>query len=76
MRKYLFCYAAEFVIFPEAGTLDELFEALTLVQTRKVQAFPIVLVGTAFWSGLIDWMRQRMLSEGCLTQSELDLSVG
>ena len=66
-------HAAGFVIFPGGfGTLDELFEALTLVQTRKVEAFPIVLVGTAL-GGLIDWMRQRMLSEGCLTQSELDL---
>ena len=75
VRKYLFVkHAAGFVIFPGGfGTLDELFEALTLVQTRKVQAFPIVLVGTAFWSGLIDWMGQRMLSEGCLTRSELDL---
>ena len=75
VRKYLFVkHAVGFVIFPGGfGTLDELFEALTLVQTRKVEAFPIVLVGSAFWSGLIEWMRERMLSEGCLTQSELDL---
>ena len=75
VRKYLFVkHAVGFVIFPGGfGTLDELFEALTLVQTRKVEAFPIVLVGSAFWSGLIEWMQERMLSEGCLTQSELDL---
>jgi uncharacterized protein (TIGR00730 family) len=75
VRKYLFVkHAVGFVIFPGGfGTLDELFEALTLVQTRKVEAFPIILVGTSFWSGLIDWMRQRMLAEGCLAESELNL---
>jgi uncharacterized protein (TIGR00730 family) len=75
VRKYLFVkHAVGFVIFPGGfGTLDELFEALTLVQTRKVEAFPIVLVGTAFWSGLIEWMQQRMIAEGCLLESELNL---
>lgn len=75
VRKYLFVkHAVGFVIFPGGyGTLDELFEALTLVQTRKVEAFPIILVGHAFWSGLIEWMQQRMLAEGCLSESELNL---
>lgn len=75
VRKYLFVkHAVGFVIFPGGfGTLDELFEALTLVQTRKVEAFPIVLVGASFWSGLIEWMEQRMIAEGCLTESELNL---
>jgi uncharacterized protein (TIGR00730 family) len=75
VRKYLFVkHAVGFVIFPGGfGTLDELFEALTLVQTRKVEPFPIILVGTSFWSGLIDWMRDRMRGEGCLTESELNL---
>lgn len=75
VRKYLFVkHAVGFVIFPGGfGTLDELFEALTLVQTRKVEAFPIVLVGISFWAGLVDWMKERMLAEGCLSESELNL---
>lgn len=75
VRKYLFVkHAVGFVIFPGGfGTLDELFEALTLVQTRKVDAFPIILVGVSFWSGLIDWMQERMVSEGCLSESDLNL---
>jgi len=75
VRKYLFVkHAVGFVIFPGGfGTLDELFEALTLVQTRKVEAFPIVLVGVSFWSGLIEWMQQRMIAEGCIAESELNL---
>jgi uncharacterized protein (TIGR00730 family) len=75
VRKYLFVkHAVGFVIFPGGfGTLDELFEALTLVQTRKVEAFPIVLVGVSFWAGLVDWMKERMLAEGCLSESELIL---
>ena len=75
VRKYLFVkHAVGFVIFPGGfGTLDEMFEALTLVQTRKVAAFPIILVGVEYWQGLIDWMRDRMLAEGCLTEAELNL---
>ncbi len=75
VRKYLFVkHAVGFVIFPGGfGTMDELFEALTLVQTRKVEAFPIILVGISFWSGLVDWMRDRMRGEGCLAESELNL---
>lgn len=75
VRKYLFVkHAVGFVIFPGGyGTLDELFEALTLVQTRKVEAFPIILVGSSFWSGLVEWMQQRMLAEGCLSESDLNL---
>jgi uncharacterized protein (TIGR00730 family) len=75
VRKYLFVkHAVGFVIFPGGyGTLDELFEALTLVQTGKVEPFPIVLVGVDYWSGLIDWIKQQMLQEGCLSKEELDL---
>ena len=57
------------------GTLDELFEALTLAQTRKVTQFPIVLLGTAYWSGLLDWMRDTQLAEGKISQSDLDMMV-
>ena len=57
VRKTMFVkYAEAFVIFPGGfGTLDELFEALTLIQTRKVRNFPVVMVGTAYWAGLLDW---------------------
>ena len=75
VRKYLFVkHAVGFVIFPGGyGTLDELFEALTLVQTGKVRPFPIVLVGRDYWSGLVDWIVQRMLEQGCISADELDL---
>jgi uncharacterized protein (TIGR00730 family) len=75
VRKYLFVkHAVGFVIFPGGyGTLDELFEALTLVQTGKVKPFPIVLVDVDYWSGLVDWMKLRMLDQGCISEQELDL---
>jgi uncharacterized protein (TIGR00730 family) len=75
VRKYLFVkHAVGFVIFPGGfGTLDELFEALTLVQTLKVKPFPIVLVGRSFWQGLVEWMQERMVAEGCLSTADLNL---
>jgi uncharacterized protein (TIGR00730 family) len=64
-RKVMFVkYASAFICFPGGyGTLDELFETLTLVQTMKIEAFPILLYGSEYWSGLIDWMRKRLISE-------------
>lgn len=75
VRKFMFVkHAVGFVILPGGfGTLDELFEALTLVQTEKVRPFPIVLVGSAYWSGLLDWLRGTMLSHGCISAGDLDL---
>jgi uncharacterized protein (TIGR00730 family) len=75
VRKYLFVkHAVGFVIFPGGfGTLDELFEALILVQTLKVKPFPIILVGRPFWQGLVEWMQDRMVAEGCLSAAELNL---
>ncbi|MEH6556659.1 MAG: TIGR00730 family Rossman fold protein [Oceanicoccus sp.] len=75
VRKFLFVkHAVGFVIFPGGyGTMDELFEALTLVQTGKVDPFPIVLVGVKYWGGLIDWLQQTMLAEGCVTQGDMEL---
>jgi uncharacterized protein (TIGR00730 family) len=55
------------------GTLDELFEALVLIQTGKVVHFPVLLVGTAFWSGLIDWVREQLLERGLISAPDLDL---
>ena len=63
VRKVIFVkYSQGFVVMPGGfGTLDELFEAITLIQTKKIGKFPIILVGTAFWSGLIDWVQQVMI---------------
>jgi uncharacterized protein (TIGR00730 family) len=74
-RKIMFVrYANAFVVLPGGfGTLDELFEAATLIQTRKISHFPILLVGTDYWSGLVTWLRQRMLAGGKIGQRDLDL---
>jgi uncharacterized protein (TIGR00730 family) len=67
-------YSVAFVICPGGyGTLDELFEALTLVQTGKIRRFPIVLLGSDYWGGLLEWLRGRMLAEGCIDEGDLDL---
>ncbi|MGY1813746.1 LOG family protein [Blastococcus sp. SYSU D00820] len=75
VRKTMFVkYAQAFVILPGGfGTLDELFEALTLVQTRKVTRFPVVLFGSAYWQGLIDWVRATMVPAGTISESDLEL---
>jgi uncharacterized protein (TIGR00730 family) len=74
-RKTMFVkYAQGFIVMPGGfGTLDELFESLTLVQTQKVTWFPIVLVGTEFWSGLLDWVREKLLARGTVSPADLDL---
>jgi uncharacterized protein (TIGR00730 family) len=74
-RKIMFVrYASGFVVFPGGfGTMDELFEALTLIQTEKVTEFPVVLVGSAYWRGLVDWFHERMLAEGNISPADLDL---
>jgi hypothetical protein len=75
VRKTMFVkYAVGFVVLPGGfGTLDELFEALTLVQTKKVTRFPVVLMDTAYWAGLFDWIRATMLRDGKIGASDLDL---
>ncbi len=74
-RKTMFVkYSQGFVVMPGGfGTLDELFESLTLVQTRKVTSFPVVLFGTAYWGGLLDWLRSSMLASGAIGASDLAL---
>jgi uncharacterized protein (TIGR00730 family) len=74
-RKTMFVkYAQGFVVLPGGfGTMDEMFEALTLVQTRKVTRFPVVLMGVAYWSGLLDWLRSTMCAEGKVSPEDLDL---
>jgi uncharacterized protein (TIGR00730 family) len=77
VRKTMFVkYAEAFVIFPGGfGTLDELFEALTLIQTRKVKHFPVVMVGKDYWGGLMDWIKNTMMVEGKVSPEDLDLLV-
>jgi uncharacterized protein (TIGR00730 family) len=74
-RKVMFVrYATGFVVFPGGfGTLDELFEALVLIQTRKIREFPVVLVGTEWWSGLIGWARERLAEEAMISWGDLEL---
>ena len=74
-RKTMFVkYADAFVILPGGiGTLDELFESLTLIQTGKVRDFPVVLVGSAYWKGLLDWMRDVQLPAGAISEADLHL---
>jgi uncharacterized protein (TIGR00730 family) len=74
-RKTMFVkYAQGFVVMPGGfGTLDELFEALTLVQTQKVTSFPVVLFGSAYWQGLLDWFADTAMAHGSVAQSDLDL---
>ena len=74
-RKLMFVrYATAFVVFPGGfGTLDELFEALVLIQTGKIRDFPVVLMGVEFWDGLLDWMRDKLAVERVIAPADLDL---
>ncbi len=75
VRKLMFVkYAVGYVIFPGGfGTMDELFEALTLIQTKKIRSFPVILVGREYWEGLFSWLRKTMLGEGSIGPEDLDL---
>lgn len=75
VRKVMFVkYSQGFVVMPGGfGTLDELFEAITLIQTHKIDTFPIILVGTEFWTGLVDWIKKTLLNEGNISAKDLDL---
>ena len=75
VRKVMFVkYSQGFVVMPGGfGTLDELFEAITLIQTHKIDRFPIILVGTEFWSGLLDWIKKTLVSEGNISPQDIDL---
>ena len=74
-RKTMFVkYSDGFIVMPGGfGTLDELFESITLVQTRKVESFPVVLVGRDYWGGLVDWIRSSLLGSGMIAPQDLDL---
>jgi uncharacterized protein (TIGR00730 family) len=74
-RKTMFVkYSQGFVVLPGGlGTFDEMFEAMTLAQTRKVTSFPVVLIGVDYWSGLLDWLRGTVLSDGKISEADLDM---
>lgn len=73
VRKVMFIkYSMAFIGMPGGfGTMDELFESLTLIQTRRVKRFPVILVGSEFWGGLVDWIKERMLSERYINEDDL-----
>ena len=73
-RKTMFVkYSQGYIVMPGGmGTLDELFEAITLAQTQKVTSFPVVLIGKAYWSGLIDWLRDTVLEDGKIVPADLE----
>jgi hypothetical protein len=74
IRKVMFVkYAMAYVIMPGGfGTMDDLFEALTLIQTRRIRSFPVVLVGSEYWKGLVDWMKKTMIRSGTILPEDLD----
>ena len=75
VRKMMFVkYSIAFIIFPGGyGTMDELFEALTLVQTEKIEHFPVVLYGSEYWKGLTDWLKETVQGKGCIDDDDMDL---
>jgi uncharacterized protein (TIGR00730 family) len=75
VRKVMFVkYSVAFIIFPGGfGTMDELFEALTLIQTRKIRNFPVVLFGREYWDGMVQWIREMMIGHGTISPEDLDL---
>ena len=75
VRKVLFVkYAVAYVILPGGfGTMDEFFEAVTLIQTKKIKPFPVILVGTDYWKGLLDWIKGTVLKQGIISPDDLDI---
>lgn len=75
IRKVMFVkYATAYVIMPGGlGTLDELFEAVTLIQTKRIRPFPLILVGSAYWNGLIGWIREQLLANEMISPGDIDI---
>lgn len=75
IRKVMFVkYAVAYVIMPGGfGTLDELFESLTLIQTQRIRSFPVILMDSSYWKGLMDWMRESLLKEKSISKSDLEI---
>jgi uncharacterized protein (TIGR00730 family) len=76
-RKVCFVkYASAFVLFPGGfGTLDEYFEAITLIQTQRIERFPVIMIGRDYWRGMFDWMRQTILKSKCISPEDLDIFI-
>jgi hypothetical protein len=75
VRKVMFLkYAVAFIMLPGGfGTLDECFEAITLIQTKKMKPFPVILVDSSYWNGLIEWIREKLLSSGTITKEDMNI---
>ncbi len=75
IRKLMFVkYAMAYIIFPGGfGTLDELFEAVTLIQTHRIKPFPVILVGSGYWEGLVDWVKAHLLEEKRISPDDIDI---
>lgn len=75
IRKVMFVkYALAYIIMPGGfGTLDELFESLTLIQTRRIKPLPVIMVGSAYWSGLIDWIKDQLLAQKLISSGDTDI---
>jgi uncharacterized protein (TIGR00730 family) len=75
VRKVMFLkYAVAYIVLPGGfGTLDECFEAITLIQTKKMKPFPVILVDSSYWNGLIEWIREKLLSSGTITKEDMNI---
>lgn len=75
IRKVMFVkFAMAYVVLPGGfGTLDELFEALTLIQTKRIKSFPVILMGSEFWQGLVDWIKEKMIRDNKISHNDLDI---
>ena len=75
IRKVMFVkYAVAYIILPGGfGTLDELFEALTLIQTKRIKSFPVILLDSDYWQGLVEWIKNKLLKEKCVSQPDLEI---
>jgi len=75
IRKVMFVkYAVAYIIMPGGfGTLDELFESLTLIQTKRIKSFPVILIDSSYWKGLIDWIKRTLIKEKSISKSDLEL---
>lgn len=75
IRKFMFVkYAHAYIVLPGGfGTLDELFEAVTLIQTHRIKPFPLILVGSEYWAGMVEWIRSRLLSEEMISPKDMDI---
>lgn len=75
IRKVMFVkYAVAYIILPGGfGTLDELFEALTLIQTKRIKYFPIILIDSSYWKGLLDWIKDKMITENTISESDFEI---